>query len=45
MNNDQQQQTQPFAQQASQSAQPVTAKPLPPIANDEIGQIAQLGYN
>lgn len=46
MNDNQQHQAQPLAQQqAGQSIPPVTAKPLPPAANDEITQIAQLGYN
>jgi hypothetical protein len=46
MNDNQQPQAPQFAQQpASQNVQPATAKPLPPAANDEITQIAQLGYN
>ena len=46
MNNTPQSQTQQFAQQtAAQQSQPATAKPQGPAANDEIGKIAQLGYN
>lgn len=46
MNDNQQHQAQQPAQQsAGQSVPPVAARPLPPAANDEIAQIAQLGYN
>jgi hypothetical protein len=46
MNSNQQQPNQQFAQQpAGQNVQPASAKPLAPAANDEITQIAQLGYN
>jgi hypothetical protein len=47
MNNTQQQQAQQFVQQqAKQGAQMSAQKqPVSPSANDEVAQVAQLGYN